>query len=340
MLHLRARDDGVRVDQICLQPAKMPFADGGPLPVNYDPLTYIDCVEVTLSKETEIIDSQGHLRATARVLRGGAGPVQGFLRLDAEDGSFSCPRRIPITLTGKERVLVQDFQLTFPRGAPCRERWLTAHFMAQDGRILCGTRVIIKKPWPWLLAGPLPESVGNTQKVLSNHTLRWQAIPPEKLFDRYGRIMFERLFSKTYGHVYLKTRVYSESGKRLIWLLNADDRAVVTLDGRPVISSLHDAPAEGYLERKYLAVPPGKHEIVVHCQNKRAMGKMQPDKLYEPQNYWTLRLRVREEEHTPAAKLAGQSWNAELPPSPAGEVGRIPVENEDTPVTAKDQKKD
>ena len=127
---------------------------------------------------------------------------------------------------------------------------------------------------------------------------------------------FERAFGNgAGGRVFLKARIRCEEGGRFLWLLNSDDSAVVWLDGRRVISSMHTAPAEGFLARARVEMTPGEHTVVAGVSQSEFVD----EHIYNgTQNYWLFRLRVRRDEHAPAP-VVGLPWEGpQGPPPPAG----------------------
>ncbi|HUU70367.1 MAG TPA: HEAT repeat domain-containing protein [Planctomycetota bacterium] len=306
-LHVQVREDGIRIDQFCLVPEGSAPPDG-PLQANLDPLELASNEpEVALSRESEIADSSGRLRATVRVMRCGPADLDGVLELDAEDGKLDCPARVPVKLAGAARVFAKDFTVQFDAGAPCRERVLSARFIAAGRADAQTASLVIAKPWPWLIAGPF-SSPRDARAVLDDPAVTWQAIAPEKLFNRYGTMDFENVFGNgASGHVVLKARIRCERGGTFLWLLNSDDASKVWLDGRLAIANPRVAPAEGFLTRARVEVAPGEHTIVATV-SQAAFGD---GHIYnETQNDWLFRLRVRAEEHKPAA-IEGVAWETE-----------------------------
>ena len=302
-LYVHPREDGVRIDQFCLMPegADPP---AGALTANVDPLALArDGAHVALSSESVIVDSAGDLHATVRVLRYGA-EVRGVLRLDAEDGELDCPASLPVELLGDDRVFVKDITVRLPTDAPCRERVLSAAFRPEGGGEDRVARLLMKKPWPWEIAGPLaaPQNVG---RALAGKNVAWQSLPPEKLFNRYGTMDIEKAFGNaTFGRIILRTRIRCDEAGTYLWLLNSDDKSVVWLDGRRVIANLLHAPAEGFLTRARVAVSAGEHELVAAV----SQATFPDGHIYNgTQNFWLFRLRVRKEEHVPAP-IIGLPW--------------------------------
>jgi len=314
MLHLEPREDGVRLDQFVLSPGDIdPLKPGaGPaLPANYDPREFASPpAQVTISRESEAVDSQGRLYVMIRVVRGAVNTLRGTLKIDAEDGSFDGPRELPVSLSGAERGLARDFTVSLAAGAACRERVLRARFEAADPAIPpCEARLLFTKPWPWQLSGPHPTAPAPAQ-LAGDSTLKWQTLLPEKFFNRYQTMDFAKPFGKSaWGYACLRTQVRTEKGGRLLWLLNSDDAATVYLDGREVIQGRTFAPAEGFLRRQWVEVPPGEHVITAVCYNQDLPDG---DLYHDTQNYWLFRLRVRIAEHIPS-DVVGIPWT---PPAP------------------------
>jgi hypothetical protein len=302
-LHVQAREDGIRIDQLMLVP------DGdrppeGAAEVNYDPLALVPGAELTLSRESRIIGDEGQLHATVRILRGGQNPLATTLRLDAEGAELSCPSELPVHIPKEKRAWTRDFTIAYPAEAPRREYLVRASVETEAQESKQVRRMIVRRPWDWRIAGPFSRRRPR-EEVLLDPDVEWRSYPPKKLFDRYGRMDFEALFgNETTGWVYLKTRVRSEEKKPLLWLLNSDDSSRVWLDDELVLHNPRNAPAAAFLSRARHAIPPGEHTIVAECFQKQF-----PDgHIYHgTQNYWLFRLRVRRNEHTPA-KLVGVPW--------------------------------
>ena len=304
-LHVQVREDGIRIDQFYLAPESCPPPSGAVSP-NLDPLAFAaDDVTVALSRESDVVDGKGELHATARVLRGGSADVDGMLEIDAEDGKLDCPARLPVKLAGKGRVFAKDFTVQLAPAAPCRERLLSAKFIPAKGGEPRTNSLVITKPWPWLLAGPLrPQRSIST--LLQDPAQRWRAFAPEQLFTRYATIDFENAFGNgASGCVYLKARIRCERGGAFLWLLNSDDNSRVWVDGNRAIENPRVAPAEGFLTRRRVEITPGEHVIVAAV----SQASFPDGHIYHgTQNYWVFRLRIREEEHKPAP-IIGLPWD-------------------------------
>lgn len=302
-LHVQAREDGIRIDQFMLVPdgERPPEGAAG---INYDPLALVPEAELTLSRESRIIGDDGQLHATVRVLRGGQEPLATTLRLEAEGAELSCPSELSVRIPGKKRVWARDFTVTYSPDAPRREYVVRATIETQEEEHKQVRRMIVRRPWDWRIAGPFSRR-RTREEVLLDPDVEWRSYPPEKLFDRYGRMDFEALFGNDItGWVYLRTRVRSEEKQPLLWLLNSDDSSRVWLDGELVLHNPRNAPAAAFLTRRRRTIPPGEHTIVAECFQKEF-----PDGhiYHATQNYWLFRLRVRRSEHTPA-DLVGLPW--------------------------------
>ena len=304
-IHLQVREDGIRVDSLALLPEGQKPA-GEAVPANLDPRVLLKPgADVVLSRESEVIDSEGRLHLTVRVLRFGRPAVDGALVLTAEDGVLDCPEPLLVSLVGDDRVFERDVKATFAASAPCRERVVRAVFTPSGGGPESGASLVVTKPWPWEVAGPFPKQ-RRPSDVLGDPSAGWRAFPAEKLFDRYGRMNFESVFGNgAGGHVYLRARVRSAEGGTFLWLLNSDDQSTVWFDSKEIMANRHvQDPAERFVQRARVPVTPGEHTVVVHvAQRDFADGHIH----YATQNYWLVRLRVRSDDHVPAP-IEGVPW--------------------------------
>jgi hypothetical protein len=302
-LHVQAREDGIRIDQFALLPdGERP--EEGPATVNYEPLALLPHPELALSRGSRIIHDDGHLHATAWILRGGHKPLTTQLRLEAAGGRLSCAGVLPITIPKDERVQEVDFTVTYPPDAPRKEYVIQASLRQEGQQSQQARRLIVRRPWHWRIAGPFPRQ-RTREDVLLDPNVEWRSYPAEKLFDPYGRMDFESVFGNgTTGWVYLKARVRSEEEGPLLWLLNSDDSSRVWLDDELVLHNPRNAPSAAFLTRARRTIPPGDHIIVAECYQKEFPdGNIH----HATQNYWLFRLRVRRSEHEPA-DLVGLEW--------------------------------
>lgn len=295
-LHLEVCEDGIRVDAMALLPSGQ-VPPQGTVTANMNPLALArEGVEVQISCESQEVDSNGKLYATVFVMRNGSKPLDGSLTLDAGKGVPDFESPIAVRLEGDNYVFSKDVAITFPASAPHSESLVRATFRSKEGLHKAEASLIVQKPWPWEYSGPY-DAPKDPTTILSDASMSWRSIPPEKIFGRYGVMDFEKVLGNgTHGYMYLRTRVRLPQDAPIRWLLQADDTASVWLDGKLILRDRHRLPLEASLQQVVRQETKGEHLVVVEC-----FQTAKPDRqLFDTQNYWCMRLRARADYHAPA----------------------------------------
>ncbi len=306
VLHVQAREDGVRLDALALLPeGESPPV--GSVPANVRPAAFAPPgLEVVLSRESEIIGAANRVHLTVHVLRLGPRGQEGVLVLDPGDEAvLDCDRSLPISLGDDEWSERREVTVTFPADSARREYLFQASVAARGQAGDSEAAVVFSKPWDWRLTDPLPGR-RNAMTLLTDERVAWRSFSAEELYDRYGRMDFERVFGNgAHGVVYLQTRILVDEAGEYQWLLNSDDQSTVWLDGRRLIANTASQPAEDSLVRHRTHLGHGEHTVVAEVTQSNRPDARSPTG--DP-NYWLFRLRLRRSDRVPAL-VRGVGWD-------------------------------
>ena len=299
MVHVEAREDGVRFDQFCMvrEGANPPARYQGPYAANQVPARLAaDGIDVSISRDGIAVGEGGLIRGSVFVVRRGNGPRVGVLEIDPADGELASPERIPVLFDGEQRLVRKDFKLTFPANSPCSERLIAARLSPKPAGESAQRQIIVTKPWPWQLAGPF--SYKHRHAKPDFNVTGWKKAPLA-MHDPYGLMDFQQVFGRTAsGVVLLRTRIKCDQDGEYVWYLNSDDESKVWMDGELVIQNNYNLPASQLLIRRRVRVSKGVHLIEAAIWQE---GFDQLPHIYtDTQNYWQFRLRVRKNPVTPA----------------------------------------
>ena len=315
-LNVMAKEDGIFIDQWAIAPA-------GTTPSGVGKLTHVpalspdppSALDLSVSRESEVIDSKGRLRFTVWLRKCQEGSVAGRLVVSADEGpKISCGNEVEFEMKADETLRPLPVTVTYPSSSRRNEKRVI--FTVVHGDVALARRaVVVVKPFQWHLLGPLPEGsslegqlayglevdpakpvrylVGETAKESA-----WQQPPVEKVLNRYQTFDFEKLYGQSLGRcVYLYTTIVSPRDQTVLMLVNNDDHAHVWINGELVFEELESHPAEGYLGRKKISLKKGQSRIFV-----KVTQSDYPDRTngMESPNYWLFRLRLRKSSHKPA----------------------------------------
>ncbi len=301
VVHVEAREDGIRLDQFCLahEDARSPRRHDGAYAYTQDPsLLAADGCDLSISRDRMVVGDNGRIRGTVFALRRGNGAQAGVLQIDPADGTVESPQRMPIVFDGERRLVSRSFVLAFGADSPCAERVITASLTPESGGEPAQCRLIVTKPWPWQLAGPF-QSGDDARAHLERATTKWKTYPSDTLYGRYGMMDFQQAFGRqAAGLVVLRARIRCSEDGEYLWLLNSDDQSTVWMNGVLTIQNRRNMPAAQTLVRRRVKMSKGEH-LVEAAVWQRGFSRV-PNIYVATQNYWQFRLRIRRDPAVPA----------------------------------------
>jgi len=330
VLNVMAKEDDVRIDQWCIAPAGWkPKGAGRPgeapepaMEPNYVPRRAKPVsgdLDMGLWRRSEVVDSRGRIELVAYVRRSATDAAKVGLRVDSGEKRPEGvgPTELEVALP-EGRVLVPvPVTVTYPADSPRSEKVIRVTLLS--GKVEVAQReVVVTRPWRWHILGRLKPGVELDERLgrgtgvdlgaaVPRELLRdgekpgaarWEEAKSETLFDRYGRIDFERYYGLTVGATaYLYAEVHSPREQTVKSFMNNDDDVRVYLNGDRVFTKAGGHPAEGFLWRTEFRMRKGTNRFLVRVGQS---SKPKPPPGGHPPNYWLFRMRLRRSAHRPA----------------------------------------
>jgi hypothetical protein len=311
-----AKEDHVRVDQWFIAPAgRAPRGIMKCARVPRRPQQKGPQLDVSLSRESDVIDAEGRLRMVAWVRRSEAKPEKVTLEVSpGEKGARVEPSaEISVDLPRDAFLVRVPITVRYAKDSPRSEKRLRVR-LNHDGVDLAQRRIVVTKPFRWWMLAPLNPGTDLDNRLKRGlavdlterhddtaHTRtdgKWRCPPESKLHNRYGTIAPERVLGDTTGAVaYLYTEVHSPRKQTLKAYVNNDDAVRVYVNGELLFEDDGGHPAEGYLGRANVTLKKGRNRVLVRLTQSERQERTALD---QSPNYWLFRLRIRKRDHKPA----------------------------------------
>ncbi len=306
VIELHVGEDGSAIDQVALFKAgekpDNPGTENWSLKFRDKPVSVFS---LSVSKETELISSEGRHSMTFYIRKLVKGPASGKLSIyGPEDMKLPDPGALSFSMKDGEVLTRIHTTLIFPVNTPRGEKKITATVSDENRQVAAAASCIIARPFDWYAVGALPpmthiEALSMMGKKVDLNKepfpgKGWKKVPYEAM-NPYQTIDFEKMYGDSVSVcAYLYTEItVPETGDYLV-LVNNDGAVQVWIDGKQEVADFGHHPAVGWLKQPYIRLEKGTHPVLVRVeQNSRPEDGFQA-------NYWLFRLRFRQRRNLPS----------------------------------------